>query len=202
MSTSASPSLALDVSTDDYATTAAQDQKAGIDATLAAVAQEAPLTDTIPAEVEDDSDAEREKAGAARAARMRYTEEDFLAQKESYVARIDEGNIWKQLVAFSPPFIPSEDFFSTVNAAPLSPSPSPTTPEAQAKKTEKTKLDKKHHQTIQAAVSELYFMEKYPAVQEIITWAKDNYEKDKKWDKQVQKWEDKCKEKMQVQQQA
>jgi hypothetical protein len=62
----------------------------------------------------------------------------------------------------------------------------------------KTKLDKKHHQTIQAAVSELYFLEKYTAVQEIITWAKDNYEKDKKWDVQVKKWEAKIESKMQA----
>jgi hypothetical protein len=82
MTAEADPFLTLDVSTDDYATTAAQDQKAGTDATLAAV------------EAEDvDSDTEREKAGAARAARTRYTEEDFLAQKASYTARIDEGSV-------------------------------------------------------------------------------------------------------------
>jgi hypothetical protein len=81
MSAEADPFLALDVSTDDYATTAAKDQKAGTDATLAAV------------EAEDDSDTEREKAGAARTARIRYTEEDFLAQKASYTARIDEGSV-------------------------------------------------------------------------------------------------------------
>jgi hypothetical protein len=75
--------LTLDVSTDDYATTAAKDQKAGTDATLAAV----------EAEDDNDSDTEREKAGAARAARTRYTEEDFLAQKASYTARIDEGSV-------------------------------------------------------------------------------------------------------------
>jgi len=63
---------------------------------------------------------------------------------------------------------------------------------------EKTKLDKKHHQTIQAAVSELYFLEKYPAVKEIITWAKNNFEKDKKWDVQVAKWEAKVETKMQA----
>jgi hypothetical protein len=81
MSAEADPFLALDVSTDDYAKTAAHDQKAGNDATLAAV------------EAEDDSDAEREKAGATRAARTRYTEDDFLAQKASYTARIDEGSV-------------------------------------------------------------------------------------------------------------
>jgi hypothetical protein len=47
-------------------------------------------------------------------------------------------------------------------------------------------------------VSELYFLEKYTAVQEIITWAKDNYEKDKKWDVQVKKWEAKIESKMQA----
>ena len=62
----------------------------------------------------------------------------------------------------------------------------------------KIKLDKKHHQTIQAAVSELYFLEKYAAVQEIITWAKEHFEKDKKWDVQVKKWEDKVESKMQA----
>ncbi|KAI5245344.1 hypothetical protein E4T42_06837 [Aureobasidium subglaciale] len=190
MSTSTAPLLALDVPIDKYATTAAQDQKAGVDATLTAVAQEA--------EAEDDSDAEREKAGAARAARMRYTEEDFLAQKESYSARIDEGSIWKQLVVFTPPFMPSATFLSTVNAAPSTPT-STTTAEQNPTGT-KTKLDKKHHQTIQAAVSELYFLEKYTAVQEIITWAKEHFEKDKKWDKQVQKWEERVMEKMKVQQ--
>lgn len=81
MSTEPDPFLALDVTSDDYATTAAQDQKAGADATPAA------------ADAEDDSDAEREKAGAARAARTAYTEQDFLAQKESYTARIDEGSV-------------------------------------------------------------------------------------------------------------
>ncbi|KAI5275043.1 hypothetical protein E4T47_01860 [Aureobasidium subglaciale] len=199
MSTSVDTPLPID----DYATTAAQDQKAGADATLAAVAQEAqtPAEAEAEAEAEDDSDAEREKAGAARAARMRYTEEDFLAQKESYTARIDEGSIWKQLLAFSPPFTPSEDFLSTVKAAPLSPPPSTSTfaGEQEAGK-QRTKLDKKHHQTIQAAVSELYFLEKYTAVQEIITWAKEHFEKDKKWDKQVQKWEERVREKMKVQQ--
>lgn len=96
MSTEADPFLALDVSTDDYATTAAHDQQVGADATVAAV------------QAEDDSDAEREKATAARAARTRYTEEDFLAQKASYTARIDEGSvsdlrislrIWERLFA-------------------------------------------------------------------------------------------------------
>jgi hypothetical protein len=62
----------------------------------------------------------------------------------------------------------------------------------------KTKLDKKHHQTIQAAVSELYFLEKYAAVKEIITWAKEYFEKDKKWDVQVAKWEAKVESKMQA----
>lgn len=81
MSVETDPFLALDVSSDDYATTAAHDQQAGADATVAAV------------EAEDDSDAEREKAGAARAARTRYTEDDFLAQKASYTARIDEGSV-------------------------------------------------------------------------------------------------------------
>ncbi|KAI4754109.1 hypothetical protein E4T52_09335 [Aureobasidium sp. EXF-3400] len=184
MSAEADPFLALDVSTDDYATTAAHDQKAGTDATLAAV------------EAEDDSDAEREKAGAARAARTRYTEDDFLAQKASYTARIDEGSIWKQLLKFEPPFRPSEAFVSSVNATSMDQdtSVSSTTAETGVK----TKLDKKHHQTIQAAVSELYFLEKYAAVQEIITWAKGNFEKDKKWDAQVKKWEAKIESKMQA----
>jgi hypothetical protein len=62
----------------------------------------------------------------------------------------------------------------------------------------KTKLDKKHHQTIQAAVSELYFLEKYAAVKEIIVWAKEHFEKDKKWDAQVKKWEGKVESKMQA----
>jgi hypothetical protein len=62
----------------------------------------------------------------------------------------------------------------------------------------KTKLDKKHHQTIQAAVSELYFLEKYTAVKEIITWAKEHFEKDKKWDAQIKKWEGKVESKMQA----
>lgn len=61
----------------------------------------------------------------------------------------------------------------------------------------KTKLDKKHHQTIQAAVSELYFLEKYTAVKEIIVWAKEYFEKDKKWDAQVKKWEGKIESKTQ-----
>jgi hypothetical protein len=62
----------------------------------------------------------------------------------------------------------------------------------------KTKLDKKHHQTIQAAVSELYFLEKYTAVKEIIVWAKEYFEKDKKWDAQVKKWEGKVESKIQA----
>jgi hypothetical protein len=40
MSAETDPLLALDVSTDDYAITAAHDQKAGTDATLAAVEAE------------------------------------------------------------------------------------------------------------------------------------------------------------------
>ncbi|KAI4742133.1 hypothetical protein E4T50_07434 [Aureobasidium sp. EXF-12298] len=185
MSTEAEPFLALDVSTDDYATTAAHDQKAGTDATLAAV------------EAEDDSDAEREKAGAARAARTRYTEDDFLAQKASYTARIDEGSIWKQLLHFEPPFRPSEAFVSSVNATSMDQDTSISSTAAESGAA-RTKLDKKHHQTIQAAVSELYFLEKYTAVQEIITWAKGNFEKDKKWDVQVKKWEAKIESKMQA----
>ncbi|KAG9721604.1 hypothetical protein KCU73_g14203, partial [Aureobasidium melanogenum] len=185
MSVETDPFLALDVSSDDYATTAARDQQAGADATVAAV------------EAEDDSDAEREKAGAARAARTRYTEDDFLAQKASYTARIDEGSIWKQLLAFEPPFCPSEAFVSAVNAGSLDTTPSGSSTNATSG-AGKTKLDKKHHKTIQAAVSELYFLEKYPAVKEIITWAKDNFEKDKKWDVQVAKWENKVEARMQA----
>ena len=45
MSAEADPFLALDVSTDDYATTAAHDQKAGTDATLAAVEAEDGIRD-------------------------------------------------------------------------------------------------------------------------------------------------------------
>jgi len=41
-------------------------------------------------------------------------------------------------------------------------------------------------------------LEKYTAVQEIITWAKGNFEKDKKWDAQVKKWEAKIESKMQA----
>jgi len=86
---------------------------------------------------------------------------------------------------------------STVNATPgdLDNSVSSTTAEPGAAK---TKLDKKHHQTIQAAVSELYFLEKYAAVQEIINWAKEHFEKDEKWDAQVKKWEAKVESKMQA----
>ncbi|KAH0358356.1 hypothetical protein KCU83_g605, partial [Aureobasidium melanogenum] len=185
MSAETDPFLALDVSSDDYATTAARDQQAGADATVAAV------------EAEDDSDAEREKAGAARAARTRYTEDDFLAQKASYTARIDEGSIWKQLLAFEPPFRPSEAFLADVNAGSVDISTSASSSNATSA-AGKTQLDKKHHQTIQAAVSELYFLEKYPAVKEIITWAKDNFEKDKKWDVQVAKWETKVDARMQA----
>ncbi|KAG9654994.1 hypothetical protein KCU64_g6844, partial [Aureobasidium melanogenum] len=185
MSAETDPFLALDVSSDDYATTAAHDQQAGADATVAAV------------EAEDDSDAEREKAGAARAARTRYTEDDFLAQKASYTARIDEGSIWKQLLAFEPPFRPSEAFLADVNAGSVDISTSASSSNATSA-AGKTQLDKKHHQTIQAAVSELYFLEKYPAVKEIITWAKDNFEKDKKWDVQVAKWESKVDARMQA----
>jgi len=107
------------------------------------------------------------------------------------------NQIWKQLLHFDPPFQPSEAFVSTVNAAPgdLDNSVSSTTAEPGAAK---TKLDKKHHQTIQAAVSELYFLEKYAAVQEIITWAKEHFEKDKKWDAQVKKWEAKVESKTQA----
>ncbi|KAI4725795.1 hypothetical protein E4T49_06456 [Aureobasidium sp. EXF-10728] len=202
MSAEADPFLALDVSSDDYATTAAHDQQAGADATLAAV------------EAEDDSDAEREKAGAARAARTRYTEDDFLAQKASYTARIDEGSvsdlcicgrvmedladgIWKQLLEFEPCFRPSGAFLSAVGAGSVDASTSGSTSDGRSG-VGKTKLDKKHHQTIQAAVSELYFLEKFTAVQEIITWAKNNFEKDKKWDAQVKKWEGKVEAKMQA----
>lgn len=74
----------------------------------------------------------------------------------------------------------------------------PTSASCSSRAEEKTKLDKKHHQTIQAAVSELYFLEKYPAVKEIVAWAKDNFEKDKKWDVQVAKWEAKVETKMQA----
>lgn len=86
---------------------------------------------------------------------------------------------------------------SAVNTASVNqePSTSPITAESGAAK---TKLDKKHHQTIQAAVSELYFLEKYAAVQEIITWAKEHFEKDKKWDVQVKKWEGKVEAKIQA----
>ncbi|KAH0350115.1 hypothetical protein KCU81_g2815, partial [Aureobasidium melanogenum] len=184
MSAETDPFLALDVSSDDYATTAAHDQQAGADATVAAV------------EAEDDSDAEREKAGAARAARTRYTEDDFLAQKASYTARIDEGSIWKQLLTFEPPFCPSQEFLAAVNAGSVDTTISGL--ESQATSAEKTQLDKKHHQTIQAAVSELYFLEKYAAVKEIIIWAKEHFEKDKKWDVQVKKWEDKVEARMQA----
>ncbi|KAI4721208.1 hypothetical protein E4T48_02570 [Aureobasidium sp. EXF-10727] len=185
MSAEADPFLALDVSSDDYATTAAHDQQAGADATLAAV------------EAEDDSDAEREKAGAARAARTRYTEDDFLAQKASYTARIDEGSIWKQLLEFEPCFRPSGAFLSAMGAGSVD-AKTPGSTSDGLSGAGKTKLDKKHHQTIQAAVSELYFLEKFAAVQEVITWAKDNFEKDKKWDAQVKKWEGKVEAKMQA----
>ncbi|THZ17798.1 hypothetical protein D6C91_05769 [Aureobasidium pullulans] len=181
MSAEADPFLALDVSTDDYATTAAHDQQIGADATVAAV------------QAEDDSDAEREKATAARAARTRYTEEDFLAQKASYTARVDEGSVWKQLLVFDPPFRPSGAFLSALDAGAVD------VPKGNGdSSTGTSKLDKKHHQAIQAAVSELYFLQKYAAVQEIITWAKEHFEKDKKWDAQVVKWEGKIKEKMQT----
>jgi hypothetical protein len=96
--------LTLDVSNDDYATTAAKDQKAGTDATLAAV------------EAEDDSDTEREKAGAARAARIRYTEEDFLAQKASYTARIDEGSVSSP---FQKPWTCADGMLDLETATPL-----------------------------------------------------------------------------------
>ncbi|THY70420.1 hypothetical protein D6C86_07172 [Aureobasidium pullulans] len=185
MSAETDPFLALDVSTDDYATTAAHDQQVGADATVAAV------------QAEDDSDAEREKATAARAARTRYTEEDFLAQKASYTARIDEGSVWKQLLVFDPPFRPSGAFLSALDAGDVD------VPKGNGdSSTGKRKLDKKHHQAIQAAVSELYFLQKYAAVQEIITWAKEHFEKDKKWDAQVVKWEGKIKEKMSAQEVA
>jgi hypothetical protein len=96
---------------------------------------------------------------------------------------------------FEPPFRPSAEFLDTVNAGAVDLDTSASDrAEAGAAK---TKLDKKHHQTIQAAVSELYFLEKYTAVKEIIVWAKEYFEKDKKWDAQVKKWEGKIEGKMQ-----
>jgi hypothetical protein len=41
-------------------------------------------------------------------------------------------------------------------------------------------------------------LEKYTAVKEIITWAKEHFEKDKKWDAQIKKWEGKVESKMQA----
>lgn len=35
-------------------------------------------------------------------------------------------------------------------------------------------------------------------MKEIVTWAKNNFEKDKKWNAQVKKWEDKIEAKMQA----
>lgn len=61
---------------------------------------------------------------------------------------------------------------------------------------EKAKLDKKHHQAIVAAVSELYFLQKYDAVKEIVTWARANFQKDKKWDQQLEKWDDRLRAKL------
>jgi hypothetical protein len=86
---------------------------------------------------------------------------------------------------------------SAVNATPMDLDISVSSATAGSGKA-KTKLDKKHHQTIQAAVSELYFLEKYTAVKEIIVWAKEHFEKDKKWDVQVAKWESKVESKMQA----
>jgi hypothetical protein len=74
-----------------------------------------------------------------------------------------------------------------------------TTSTSPQKEGAKKKLDKIHHQTIVAAVSELYFLQKYPAVQQVITWAKEHFEKDKKWDQQLLKWEGKVKDKMDFQ---
>jgi hypothetical protein len=97
---------------------------------------------------------------------------------------------------FEPPFRPSAEFLDTVNAGAMDLDISAPGGETDAGAA-KTKLDKKHHQTIQAAVSELYFLEKYTAVKEIIVWAKEYFEKDKKWDAQVKKWEGKIEGKMQ-----
>lgn len=105
--------------------------------------------------------------------------------------------VWKQLLVFDPPFRPSGAFLSALDAGDVD------VPKGNGdSSTGKSKLDKKHHQAIQAAVSELYFLQKYAAVQEIITWAKEHFEKDKKWDAQVVKWEGKIKEKMSAQEVA
>lgn len=115
---------------------------------------------------------------------------------QGWVTDVCWEQIWKQLLAFDPPFCPSKGFLSAIaGSVDTTPSPSSTTATSS---TGKTTLDKKHHQTIQAAVSELYFLEKYAAVKEIVTWAKNHFVKDRKWDVRVGKWEDKVEKRMQA----
>ncbi|GAB7348171.1 hypothetical protein MBLNU459_g6181t1 [Dothideomycetes sp. NU459] len=143
--------LAIDVSTEDYASAAAADQE-------------------VPEDV-------------GMNPRTLQTEEDFQAQKASYSAKIDAGNIYTHLQTFDPPFPPP----STTTTAPA-PSSSVDAP--------RSSLDKKQFQLVAAAVAELYFRRDYARVVAIADWAEASFALDPKPRALVLKWRERAVDKM------
>ncbi|KAL1302159.1 hypothetical protein AAFC00_002590 [Neodothiora populina] len=143
--------LDLEISADDYARAAATDQEISLTA---------------------------EEKKSAKEARTFQTEDDFQKEKDGYDAKIDGGDIWKQLTHFDPPFQSSHSAFATTENPPPS-------------EDQENKLDRKQFQLVTAAVGELYWKADYERILDICRWAGTRFELEPKMGESVRRWQEK-----------
>ncbi|KAF7193525.1 hypothetical protein HII31_05100 [Pseudocercospora fuligena] len=130
-------------------------------------------------EVDTDDYAETAAGDTPSVPRTFQSEADFQVQKASYTAKIDQGNIYAELIKTLPIL---EAGTSSANGT--------DTDRAKAK------LSKKDVQLIGYAVGEMYFDRKYQDIIDLCQRVEEKCETDKKLNQSLEKWMGRCRERL------
>ncbi|GAB7348172.1 hypothetical protein MBLNU459_g6181t2 [Dothideomycetes sp. NU459] len=169
--------LAIDVSTEDYASAAAADQEVPEDVGM------------NPRTLQTEEDFQAQKASysakidAAQACTYNKKRKKEKIETTTDAVLFAPAQIYTHLQTFDPPFPPP----STTTTAPA-PSSSVDAP--------RSSLDKKQFQLVAAAVAELYFRRDYARVVAIADWAEASFALDPKPRALVLKWRERAVDKM------
>ena len=132
-------------------------------------------------EVDTDDYAETAAGDTPSVPRTFQSEADFQVQKASYTAKIDQGNIYAELVKTVP----------ILEAG---------TPSANGTDTDsngaKAKLSKKEVQLLGYAVGEMYFDRKYQDIIDLCQRVEERCEADKKLNQSLEKWTGRCRDRL------
>ncbi|KXT18236.1 hypothetical protein AC579_2873 [Pseudocercospora musae] len=130
-------------------------------------------------EVDPDDYAEAAAGDTPSVPRTFQSEADFQVQKASYTAKINQGNIYAEVVKALPVLDPSAEPASGVDVD---------------AKLAKTKLSKKEVQLLGYAVGEMYFDRKYQDIIGLCQRVGTRCEVDEKLSRSLEKWTSRCRE--------